>query len=143
MRNEHSHELTSMECRRLLAQRRLGRVAVVGEDGPAVYPVNYTLDRDAVLLHTDEPSTFGQGSQIALQVDDLDESRHAGWSVVVRGRAAEVDQPDEQEAGGELPPQRPPGAGRSGHYIRLRQVSISGRRIDRDPGADLPSNWLG
>jgi uncharacterized protein len=141
VRNEHSHELTSMECRRLLAQRRLGRVAVVGEDGPAVYPVNYTLDRDAVLLHTDEPSSFGQGSQVTLQVDDLDESRPAGWSVVVRGRAAEVEQPDELGAGGALP--LPPGAGRSGHYVRLRQVSISGRRIDRDPGADLPSNWLG
>lgn len=142
MRNEHSHELTSMECRRLLAQRRLGRVAVVGEDGPAVYPVDYTLDRDAVLLHTDEPSSFGQGSQVTLQVDDLDESRRAGWSVVVRGRAAQVEQPDELGAG-EQPPSLPPGAGRSGHYIRLRQVSISGRRIDRDPGADLPSNWLG
>lgn len=141
MRNDHTHELTSMECRRLLAQRHLGRVAVVADDGPAVYPVNYTLDRDAVLFHTDEPPSFGRDSQIALQVDDLDEGRHGGWSVVVRGRASEVDEPDELEEVRRLPLRH---AGRaSGHYIRLRQVSISGRRIDGGSAGDLPSNWLG
>jgi nitroimidazol reductase NimA-like FMN-containing flavoprotein (pyridoxamine 5'-phosphate oxidase superfamily) len=146
VRDDRSHELTGVECMKLLAGRRLGRVAVMGDDGPAVYPVNYTLDRDAVVFRTDEPPRLGPDGQVALQVDDLSETRHAGWSVVVRGQASEVHEPGELEEAWRLGPRAEHAPG---HYIRLRQVTITGRRIEGAPAVeeqrngDLPSNWLG
>jgi nitroimidazol reductase NimA-like FMN-containing flavoprotein (pyridoxamine 5'-phosphate oxidase superfamily) len=133
VRDDRSLELTGVECMKLLAGRHLGRVAVVSDDGPAVYPVNYTLDRDAVVFHTTEPPRLGPDGQVALQVDDLSETRNAGWSVVVRGQASEVREP----------------ADAPGHYIRLRHATMTGRRIEGTPAVeerrtgDLPSNWLG
>jgi nitroimidazol reductase NimA-like FMN-containing flavoprotein (pyridoxamine 5'-phosphate oxidase superfamily) len=146
VRDDRSHELTGIECMKLLAQRHLGRVAVVADDGPAVYPVSYAVGRDTVVFRTDEPPRLGRDGQVALQVDDLSETRDAGWSVVVRGQASELREPGELEEARRLRPQAPDAPG---HYIRLRQVSVTGRRIEASPGVqeqrtgDLPSNWLG
>jgi nitroimidazol reductase NimA-like FMN-containing flavoprotein (pyridoxamine 5'-phosphate oxidase superfamily) len=144
VRNDRSHELTGTECRKLLAQRRLGRVAMAGDDGPAVFPVNYALDRDAVLFHTDEPPRLGRDGQITLQVDDLSESRPMGWSVTVRGLASEVREPEELEQIRRLS-LRPLANGTAGHYVRLQQVTITGRWIEdqNTSTGDVPSNWLG
>jgi nitroimidazol reductase NimA-like FMN-containing flavoprotein (pyridoxamine 5'-phosphate oxidase superfamily) len=38
-------ELTKSECFAPLAHERLGRVAVVDDQGPIVFPVNFVLDR--------------------------------------------------------------------------------------------------
>jgi pyridoxamine 5'-phosphate oxidase-like protein len=43
-------ELTKSECFQLLAREHLGRVAVVDDLGPVVFPVNFVLDRPMPLL---------------------------------------------------------------------------------------------
>ena len=47
-------ELSKSECFELLARQQLGRVAVVDDRGPIVFPVNFVLDRHMVVLRTDE-----------------------------------------------------------------------------------------
>ena len=47
-------ELTKSECFALLSGERLGRVAVVDDQGPIVFPVNFVLDRHMVVFRTDE-----------------------------------------------------------------------------------------
>ena len=47
-------ELSRSECFELLGQEHLGRVAVVDDWGPALFPVNFVLDRHTVVLRTDE-----------------------------------------------------------------------------------------
>ena len=132
MRDTRWQELSSNECRKLLAGRRLGRVAVVDGDGPAVFPVSYAVDRDAVLFRAGDWPQLP--AQVVLQVDDLDETGASGWSVTVSGEAMAV-QPQELD---ELRRLRLRG---DGGYVRLRKPSIRGHRIARQ--ADLPSNWHG
>jgi uncharacterized protein len=41
------------ECRKLLAERHLGRLAIVDWDGPMIFPVDYVFDQDLVIFRTD------------------------------------------------------------------------------------------
>jgi nitroimidazol reductase NimA-like FMN-containing flavoprotein (pyridoxamine 5'-phosphate oxidase superfamily) len=133
VRDARWQELSSNECRKLLAGRRLGRVAVVDVDGPAVFPVSYAVDRDAVLFRASQWPKLP--AQVVLQVDDLDETGASGWSVTVSGEAMAVQEPKELD---ELRRLRLRG---DGGYVRLHHPSIRGHRLARQ--ADLPSNWLG
>src|SRR4051794_33416665 len=46
-------ELTRDECLRLIAARRIGRLAFIHRAGlPLILPVNYVLDDDAVLIRS-------------------------------------------------------------------------------------------
>jgi uncharacterized protein len=86
----HLVVLTTAECRRLLAARRLGRLAFVNRDQqPLIVPVNYSLDGKDILIRTGPGPKLQaavRGDVVAFEVDDIDESTGTGWSVVVTGR---------------------------------------------------------
>ena len=89
-------ELSKSECFALLAREHLGRVAVVDDRGPVVFPVNFVLDRHMVVFRTDEGTKLDaacRGSRVAFEVDGTDTAAHTGWSVLVRGEAIEVTDP--------------------------------------------------
>ncbi len=78
-------------CLELLASRRTGRLAYVARAGvPDVVPVNLALDGDRLLVRSG-PGPKLQAAErrevLAVEVDDVDEDRRTGWSVVVAGRA--------------------------------------------------------
>ena len=86
-------ELTKDECFGLLARQQVGRVAVVDDRGPVVFPVNFVLDRHMVVFRTDEGTKLDAaagGSRVAFEIDGIDAAARTGWSVVVRGEAVEV-----------------------------------------------------
>jgi hypothetical protein len=122
--------LSDEECRELLASRRVGRLAYNDDDGPVVTPLNYAVSDDAVLVAT-SPTTqlaaHAPGSAVALEVDDLDVGEHAGWSVVVRGRAEVVDYGALPAAHDARP--APWAAGDRTTYLRIVPTSVSGRRL--------------
>jgi nitroimidazol reductase NimA-like FMN-containing flavoprotein (pyridoxamine 5'-phosphate oxidase superfamily) len=62
-RQDRWQELTRSECFELLARERLGRVAVIDDLGPVVFPVNFVLDRHMVVLRTDEGTKTGRRAQ--------------------------------------------------------------------------------
>jgi uncharacterized protein len=120
------------ECLRLLAADEVGRLALVDGGAPAVFPVNYRLDGEAIVFRT-APGTklaVGPRAPVAFEVDAFDRTMRTGWSVVATGRLEEVTQfdtatfqrmkdlPVEPWAGGERP-----------HWMRLVPSRITGRRI--------------
>jgi len=65
-------ELSKSECFALLAQESLGRVAVVDDQGPVIFPVNFALDRHMVVFRTDEGTKLdaaARGSRVAFEID--------------------------------------------------------------------------
>ena len=83
-------ELSSRECFELLAQKVVGRVAYVNDDGPVVLPVNYVVDKGSILFRTSAASSLAahvRDGMVAFQVDEADEVTESGWSVLLRGRA--------------------------------------------------------
>ena len=124
-------ELTKSECFELLARERLGRVAVVDDRGPVVFPVNFVLDRHMVVLRTDAGTKLDaaiRGSRVAFEIDGTDSVRHTGWSVLVRGEAIEVTDPAELARQRKLPLD-PWAPGTKTHYVRILPTALTGRRI--------------
>ncbi len=90
-------ELDRDECLRLIAHATLGRLAVVVAGQPLVFPVNFTLDGDAVVFRT-EPGTKLHGARngpVAFECDGIDLRYHTGWSVLVLAIVEEVNDPTE------------------------------------------------
>ena len=71
------------ECLQLLATRGFGRLAVVVQDQPLIFPVNYALDRSSVVFRTDEGTKLyaAVGRPVAFEIDDADAIYHEGWSL--------------------------------------------------------------
>jgi len=124
-------ELTRAECFELLASEHLGRVAVVDDRGPVVFPVNFVLDRHTVVFRTGagaKLSAASLGRRVSFEVDHADTAAHTGWSVLVRGEAVEVTDRAELARLRALPLQAwAPGA--RGHYVRILPAALTGRRI--------------
>jgi nitroimidazol reductase NimA-like FMN-containing flavoprotein (pyridoxamine 5'-phosphate oxidase superfamily) len=136
-------ELDEDECRRLLAERHLGRLAIPDFGGPVIFPVNYVVDQDLVVFRTDPGSKLDAATEresVAFEVDAVEEATRTGWSVVVRGTLADITDPDHLERLRALP-LYPWAPGEKARYVRVRARSVSGRRI-RIPD-DLPFTWWG
>jgi uncharacterized protein len=124
-------ELTKSECFELLCGEHLGRVAVVDDQGPVIFPVNFILDRHMVVFRTGEGTKLAaaaRGGRVAFEVDGADQAAHTGWSVVVRGEATEVT--DRAELARlrrlRLSPWAP---GAKSRYVRILPAKLTGRRI--------------
>jgi nitroimidazol reductase NimA-like FMN-containing flavoprotein (pyridoxamine 5'-phosphate oxidase superfamily) len=86
-------ELSSDECRQLLATNDVGRLAVVIGGYPEVFPVNYGVVRDRVVIRTDPGAKLAraQFERVCFEVDALDHTNQTGWSVLVKGVIHDVD----------------------------------------------------
>jgi nitroimidazol reductase NimA-like FMN-containing flavoprotein (pyridoxamine 5'-phosphate oxidase superfamily) len=134
------HELTKSECFELLAREQLGRVALVDDRGPIVFPVNFVLDRHMVVFRADEGTKLDaacRGSGVAFEIDGADPANHTGWSVVVRGEAVEVTDPAELARLRKLP-LHPWAPGAKTHYVRILPAALTGRRISAPGGPSRP-----
>ena len=132
-------ELTKSECFALLSGERLGRVAVIDDQGPAIFPVNFVLDRHMVVFRTDEGTKLvaaARGSRVAFEIDGTDAAARTGWSVLVRGEAIEVTDPAElaRLRKVRVSPWAP---GPKTHYVRILPAKLTGRRIWA-PGGPAP-----
>ena len=130
------HELTKGECFELLAHEHLGRVAVVDDLGPVVFPVNFVLDRHMVVFRTDEGTKLDasiRGSRVAFEIDGTDAAAHTGWSVLIRGEAVEVTGPAELARLRKLPLD-PWAPGAKTHYVRILPAALTGRQISAAGG---------
>jgi uncharacterized protein len=124
-------ELSKSECFALLAGEQLGRVAVVDDRGPVVFPVNFVLSRHMVVFRTDEGTKLDaacRGSRVAFEIDGTDTAARTGWSVLVRGEAIEVTEPAELARLRKLP-LGPWAPGAKTHYVRILPAVLTGRRI--------------
>lgn len=126
----HLKDLDEEECRELVSQHVVGRVAWCHPtDGPSVLPVNYRFDGRHIVFrtspHTDLARHFSQG-RAAFQIDEFDEYTQSGWSVLARGQAEvvpwdEVPEPDQRP--------RPWVAGSRNIHVRIAVERLTGRRL--------------
>lgn len=123
--------LSPAECWRLLATTPVGRLGVLVDSAPEIFPVNHIVDRDSILFRTD-PGTKLRGldrsPSVCFEVDEVDTDTSTGWSVLVKGRAVEVTDPVELRGVRELP-LRFWVQGDKAHWIRVVVTEITGRRI--------------
>lgn len=79
------------ECLVRLRGAVVGRIAFVHEGEPVVLPITIGLDGTSVVFRTSWGSKLqmaGDTGAVAVEVDEIDVERGAGWSVLVKGTAA-------------------------------------------------------
>jgi nitroimidazol reductase NimA-like FMN-containing flavoprotein (pyridoxamine 5'-phosphate oxidase superfamily) len=125
-------ELSVGECLQLLGAHHFGRIAVVVDGHPIVFPVNYALEGDSVVFRT-APGTKLSGAalgHVAFEIDEVDEATHTGWSVIVQGIGNEItsmlDERSERLRALEVQPWVP---GERAHWVGILAQSITGRRL--------------
>lgn len=118
------------ECLRLLEHQPLGRLAVVVAGQPLIFPVNFAVDDNSVVMRTDRGTKLygARNGRAAFECDGVDRRYHTGWSVLIQGVAEEVVNPLDVARLAHLPlrtwlPRPEP------LWLRLRANSITGRRI--------------
>ena len=134
--------LTAEQCWGLLEEPTIGRLAVTATDGmPDVFPLNVLAHDGSLYARSAEGSklsVIAEHPDAAIEVDG--ESDGYRWSVVARGTASRLETDvdaatdAEIEASGVLRLASVNSGGKP-YVIRLRPVSISGRRIPIEAGA--------
>jgi nitroimidazol reductase NimA-like FMN-containing flavoprotein (pyridoxamine 5'-phosphate oxidase superfamily) len=129
---EHALQtLSPAECFDLLQPGGVGRVGFAAADGIMMLPVNFAVTRKTVVFRT-APDTllavYADG-RVSFQADQLDEARHAGWSVLVHGHAHKVTDEREVKQLEERTRLEPWAAGPRDVYVRITPARISGRRL--------------
>jgi nitroimidazol reductase NimA-like FMN-containing flavoprotein (pyridoxamine 5'-phosphate oxidase superfamily) len=127
-----SIELSRHECRALLASRTVGRIAFQTGNGLRVLPVNYVVLEDRIVFRTAERGVIARSiraSEVAFQVDDLDEQLRAGWSVLAVGRCERVTDPAQLDAIAQAAPPAPWADGTRELHFAVRWKGLSGRRL--------------
>ncbi|WP_055627345.1 DUF1918 domain-containing protein [Streptomyces hirsutus] len=119
------------ECRARLSTHGVGRVAVSTPHGPAVVPVNYEVVDDAIAFRTapDSVPAAAVGSEVAFEVDHVDEAMSQGWSVLVVGPARVVTEPDAVRRLVDGAHTTPWSGGEREMWVSIQPTRITGRRI--------------
>ncbi len=119
-------------CWELLGTTPVGRVAVMVDGGPEIYPVNFVVDDRSIAFRTAPGSKLRNLDRrfptTCFEVDVIDADVHSGWSVMVKGLAVEVTGSDER-ARLAAKPLTVWTAGVKDHWIRVRPTQVTGRRI--------------
>jgi nitroimidazol reductase NimA-like FMN-containing flavoprotein (pyridoxamine 5'-phosphate oxidase superfamily) len=125
-------ELQEKECRELLTTTTVGRVGFVAEERVHIFPVNYAVSGDDLVMHTSSEGILRRvgdaDSSVAFEIDYHDDLAGTGWSVLMHGHISTASGEDAPATAG-----RAPWAGDERVLpLRFRIESISGRRVRRD-----------
>jgi nitroimidazol reductase NimA-like FMN-containing flavoprotein (pyridoxamine 5'-phosphate oxidase superfamily) len=123
--------LSAADCWRLLASLPVGRIGVIVDSRPEIYPLNHIVDRGTILFRTDAGSKLrglARSPAVCFQVDGIDDELHTGWSVLVKGRATEIHDPVDRERAAGLSLDYW-SVGDKPHWIRIVPEEVTGRRI--------------
>ena len=131
----HLERLTAAECRQLLPSAAVGRLVVPTPHFPNVEPVSFAVSEGELVVAVRAGSAgdaMAAGTPVAFEADVLDRERHQGWSVVVKGRAEDLD-PD--VVGRARPALTPWPAATGDRLLLVRSEQITGRRVVNAPPA--------
>ncbi len=125
------NKLTFDECWERLANDAVGRIALVVDGHPEIFPVNYVLHRRNLVFRTaGGTKLWGAITErpAALEIDGYDPHTEVAWSVVVRGDTAVIEDQAEKDAVDSLglEPWQP---GEKSHYIQLTARALTGRQF--------------
>lgn len=125
-----TERLDTATCLALLREAPFGRLAVIINNRPEIFPVNHAVDRASVVFRTGNGSKLhgALGQPVAFEVDGTDPDTGLAWSVVVAGHAHEVQQLHDVLEAMELPV-TPWESGAKPHFVRIEPGEISGRRF--------------
>ncbi|MCV7279961.1 pyridoxamine 5'-phosphate oxidase family protein [Mycolicibacterium flavescens] len=121
--------LPASECWDLLAGVALGRLVTSVDGHPEIFPVNFAVQNRTVLFRTAEGTKLVSAminNDVLFEADDHNVAE--GWSVIVKGRAGTL-RTDDEIAEAERAQLLPWTGTVKQHYVRIKPVSVTGRRF--------------
>jgi hypothetical protein len=137
-RTGHFVELAEADCRQKLAGRTTGRVGWTFGSAQYILPVTYALYTDKVVFRTSPYGVLSQlarPTNVAFEVDEIDEGSGRGWSVLVQGRTEGVVLPYDLATLWADPGLVPWAPGTRNIFVAVTPHTISGRSV-RAPFAE-------
>lgn len=136
----HQEVLSYRDCVALLETPQVGRVVFTVGALPAIVPVTFAVQDDAIIICTAADTRLAgaaNGRVLAFEVDEVDPATRTGWSVVVTGVGELViDSAQRARLHGVVTPWAP---GRHDVLIRLPFTVVTGRRIVDASPASAPA----
>jgi uncharacterized protein len=90
--------ITPARCGELLSAQSIGRIAWQSPNGLQILPVTYVYYDGTIVFRTSPDSVLADLStlsDVVFEIDEIDQRNHRGWSVVARGQAKAVAEPQE------------------------------------------------
>ena len=120
-------ELLRSDCELLLSMHDIGRIAVVEDGYPLVFPINYRAvildDRLVLAIRTRPDNVIDRpGRAVCFEIDGVDAGHDGGWSVLVRGMLVESSQDPGLDSG-------PIDANDRDAWRMIVPTQVSGRRV--------------
>lgn len=129
--------LDAHECWELLRSHEVGRLAVAINNHPDIFPINYVVDHGTIVFRTAEGTKLAAsvlGPAVAFEIDG--EGDGEAWSVVIKGRAVEIERMEELFDAAELP-LYPWHLAPKHRFVRISADEVTGRRFGIADRADL------
>jgi nitroimidazol reductase NimA-like FMN-containing flavoprotein (pyridoxamine 5'-phosphate oxidase superfamily) len=136
--------LSNEECWTLLRTHKLGRVAIVVEGRPRIFPVNYAAGANTLVFRTEPGAKLqhGPGAAACFEIDDFDLDSSSAWSVMVVGVLKDItDATDDRSRGLRRLAIEPVAPGQKLHWLALSADEVSGRSFRG--GWIVPGHYLG
>ena len=133
-------ELTVEECVRLLGTTSVGRIGFVTPGGPLIFPVNYVVVEESIVFRTLPYGVIANHvheTDVAFEVDRLDEAMREGWSVLATGRSHRIEDPGEVRVIREQLDPEPWADGHRNLYFRVAWTNLSGRQLGSGARPDV------
>jgi nitroimidazol reductase NimA-like FMN-containing flavoprotein (pyridoxamine 5'-phosphate oxidase superfamily) len=121
--------LSETECWNLLSSVALGRLVTSVDGQPEIFPLNFVVQHRTVLFRTAEGTKLisaAINNRVLFEADEHGITE--GWSVIVKGTAQTLRTGEEIDAA-ERAQLLPWTATVKQHYVRIRPLSITGRRF--------------
>jgi nitroimidazol reductase NimA-like FMN-containing flavoprotein (pyridoxamine 5'-phosphate oxidase superfamily) len=120
--------LTDSQCKAHLAAGGIGRIVLSTGSGPVAYPVNFMFANEVVIFRTSDSMVDKITGIVAFEVDHIDEAMSEGWSVLVRGHARLIQEPQERIAAARLDLEPWAGGARL-NLVGIEPFELTGRVI--------------
>jgi uncharacterized protein len=120
------------QCLALLGAAEVGRVGVVVDGQPLIFPVNHVLEGRSIVVRTDSARILAGASlaKVAFEADGFDAGARSGWTVLVEGIGYDVtDALDATSEYLQSVPVTPWAPGPKPRLLRIDVRTITGRRF--------------
>jgi hypothetical protein len=129
--------LSSSQCWEMFRSTDFGRLAVVVEGHPEIFPINYVVDHGSIVFRTARGTKLDSalsGVNVAFETDGYTPATNTAWSVVVKGPAERLSSIEDVLASSMLP-LFPWQSGEKSNFVRIIPLEITGRRFRVQPVA--------
>jgi hypothetical protein len=137
---ERIEHLAESDCWALVRSAEVGRLAVSIGDHPDVFPINHFVDGNSIIFRSAAGTKLAAavlGRAVAFEVDGYEVDGGVAWSVVVKGKARQIENMFEFLDAEQLP-LFPWHIGPKPNFVRIEPDEITGRRFYAAGRVDQP-----